>query len=341
MNGVIFMRRGICVAGNMIVDITYPVEGWPRQGELVHIHDGIARSTGGAVCNVVVDLARLDSALPLFAMGRIGQDAEGELILRELGAYPNINLDCVIREGISAFTNVMADTLSKQRTFFTYMGANARFVEEDIDWDKVTAKLFHIGYILLLDALDQPDDQYGSKMAKLLCAAQRHGLKTSIDVVSEASDRFKRLVPPALKYTDYCVINEYEAAQTTGIPLREADGMLLTENLPRALRAMKAMGVSTWAVIHCPEGGFGLDENDRFVSLGSLILPEGYIKGSVGAGDAFCAGVLYGAEKGWTLDKAVDLGIASAAASLSDPSATAGMCSAGEAMALFEKYGRR
>ena len=335
------MRRGICVAGNMIVDITYPVEGWPRQGELVHIHDGIARSTGGAVCNVVVDLAKLDSALPLFAMGRIGDDAEGDLILRELGAYPNINLDCVIREGISAFCNVMADVKNKQRTFFTYMGANARFAEADIDWDRVTARLFHIGYILLLDALDQPDEVYGSKMAKLLHAAQAHGLKTSIDVVSEASDRFKRLVPPALKYTDYCVINEYEAGQTTGVRLRDDAGALIRENLPEALHAMKRMGVSTWAVIHCPEGGFGLDENDRFVSLGSLVLPEGYIKGSVGAGDAFCAGVLYGAEKGWTLDKAVDLGIASAAASLSDPSATAGMCSAEEAMAMFEKYDRR
>ena len=335
------MREGICVAGNMIVDITYPVEGWPKQGELVHIHDGIARSTGGAVCNVVVDLAKLDPSIPLYAMGRIGDDAEGDLIQRVLGGYPNINMDSVVREGISAFCNVMADVKNKQRTFFTYMGANARFTEDDIDWAKVPAKIFHIGYILLLDALDQPDDEYGSKMAKLLCAAQKQGLKTSIDVVSEASDRFKKLVPPALKYTDYCVINEYEAEQTTGIPLREADGMLLTENLPRALHAMKDMGVSTWAVIHCPEGGFGLDEHDNFVQLGSLILPEGYIKGSVGAGDAFCAGVLYGAEKGWALEKSIDLGIAAAAASLSEAGATDGMCSAGEAMALFDRYKRR
>ena len=335
------MREGICVAGNMIVDITYPVEGWPKQGELVHIHDGIARSTGGAVCNVVVDLAKLDPDLRLYAMGRIGDDAEGDLIQRVLGGYPNINMDSVIREGISAFCNVMADVKNKQRTFFTYMGANARFTEDDIDWAKVPAKIFHIGYILLLDALDQPDDEYGSRMAKLLCAAQKQGLKTSIDVVSEASDRFKKLVPPALKYTDYCVINEYEAEQTTGIPLREADGMLLTENLPRALHAMKDMGVSTWAVIHCPEGGFGLDEHDNFVQLGSLILPDGYIKGSVGAGDAFCAGVLYGAEKGWVLEKSIDLGIAAAAASLSEAGATDGMCSAGEAMAMFDRYKRR
>ena len=28
------MRKGICVAGNMIVDILYPTADWPKQGEL-------------------------------------------------------------------------------------------------------------------------------------------------------------------------------------------------------------------------------------------------------------------------------------------------------------------
>lgn len=28
------MKKGICCAGNMIVDITYPIETWPRQNEL-------------------------------------------------------------------------------------------------------------------------------------------------------------------------------------------------------------------------------------------------------------------------------------------------------------------
>lgn len=335
------MRRGICVAGNMIVDITYPIEGWPRQGELVHIRDGITRSTGGAVCNVSVSLAKLDPELPLWALGRIGEDAEGDLVLRVLGAHGNIDTSNVIREGISAFTNVMADRHSKQRTFFTYLGANARFCETDIRWENLPARIFHIGYILLLDALDQPDEDFGSRMARLLHSAQAHGLKTSIDVVSEASDRFRRLVPQALCYTDYCVINEYEAEQTTGIQLRNADGMLLVENMPAALKAMKAMGVSTWAVIHCPEGGYGLDENDRYVKLGSLILPQDYIAGSVGAGDAFCAGVLYGAEKDWPLERALDLGIAVATASLSDVSATGGVCTVDEALKLLNTYQRR
>jgi len=332
------MGKGICVAGNMIVDILYPVAGWPERGELVHILDGIERTTGGAVCNVAVDLAKLDPALRLYAMGRNGADAEGDLIMQRLGEHPNIDVSNIIREGISAFTAVISDRQSGERTFFTYPGANGLFCEDDVDWSRVDADILHIGYILLLNTLDQPDDEYGSQMARLLCHAQQQGLKTSVDVVSEASDRFLRLVPPALKYVDYCVINEIEAQRTTGVLLRDESGRLHIENMPEALRAMKALGVSTWAVIHCPEGGYGLDERDEYVAQGSLCLPEGYIKGSVGAGDAFCAGVLYGAEKGWRLEEAIRLAIASAACSLSEADSTGGMRSVEEAMKLYQLY---
>ena len=195
--------------------------------------------------------------------------------------------------------------------------------------------LLHIGYILLLDTLDEEDPTYGTKMAKLLKAAQDHGIKTSIDVVSEASDRFRRLVSPALRYTDYCVINEVEASATTGIELRTEDGQLIHENFPKALKAMKELGVSTWAVIHCPEIGFGLDENNNYVEVPSLKLPEGWIVGTVGAGDAFCSGVLYGAWKGMELKEAIELGTASAACSLSQAGATEGMRPVAEVQKLY------
>lgn len=329
------MGKGICVAGNMVVDILYPTQGWPKQGQLVHIQDGISRATGGCLCNVIIDLAKLDPEMKLCALGRNGKDAEGDLIMEQLRAYPNIDTQNVICDGISAFTLVLADQISKERTFFTYLGANARFTEDDVDWDKLDCDLLHIGYILLLNALDQEDAEYGSKMARLLHHAQQRGIKTSIDVVSEAGDRFNRLVVPALKYTDYCIINEIEASQTTGIALRDENDALIRENIPKVLRRMKELGVSTWAVIHCPEGGFGIDENGNYVERESLHLPEGYIKGSVGAGDAFCAGVLCGAEKGKKLGSAIELGIASAAASLSEANATDGMRSEAEVRRLY------
>ena len=333
------MRKGICVAGNLIVDITYPIERWPRQSELTTITDGITRSVGGAVCNVITDLAKLDETLPLSALGVIGEDAEGEFILEQLGRHENIDLSLLGRKGTTSFTAVMSDNRTKARTFFQYRGANALFDESFIDWDRIDAEILHVGYILLLDALDQADGEYGTKMARLLAEAQGRGIRTSIDVVTESGDRFRTLVPPALRYTDYCVINELEAQQITGVLLRDEEEKLYPEHMEEALRKMKELGVSTWAVIHCPEGGYGLDEKNHFLTVRSLKLPEGYIKGTVGAGDAFCAGVLYGAEKGWGLAESVRLGTCAAAASLSEAGATEGMRPAAEVLKLAELYG--
>ena len=333
------MRKGICVAGNLVVDITYPIERWPRQSELTTITEGITRSVGGAVCNVVTDLARMDKSLPLSALGVIGQDAEGDFILEQLGKYRNVDLSLLGRKGATSFTAVMSDNRTKARTFFQYRGANALFDESFIDWEKIDAELLHVGYILLLDALDQEDAEYGTKMARLLAEARRRGLKTSIDVVTETGDRFRTLVPPALRYTDYCVINELEAQQITGVPLSDESEKLYPENMKEALERMKELGVSTLAVIHCPEGGYGLDEENRYVSLPSLRLPEGYIRGTVVAGDAFCAGVLYGAQKRWALPESIRLGTCAAAASLSEPGASEGVGTAEEVLKLWDRFG--
>ena len=329
-------KKGIAVAGNMIVDLLYPINGMPKPGELTTITDEAARSSGGCLCNDIIDLAALDPQMPLVALGRCGKDAEGEFIMDKMRAYKNIDMTHVKREGGTSFTLVMADQITKQRTFYHYRGGNAAFCEADIPWDQLDVDMLHIGYILLLDALDEEDSQYGTKMAKLLHTAQQKGIKTSIDVVTEAGERFKKLVCPAMRYTDYCIINEAEAQATTGVELRTEDGKLLKENFPEALRKMKEMGVSTWAVIHCPEIGCGLDENNNLVEVPSLKLPEGWIAGTVGAGDAFCSGVLYGAWKGMDLKSAIELGTASAACSLSQPGATEGMRTAEEAMQVYK-----
>ena len=329
--------KGIAVAGNMIVDMLYPISNFPKPGELVTVTGNLSRSTGGCLCNDIVDLAKLDPQLPLVALGRVGDDAEGKYIMDKLSAYPNIDLQYVKAEGVTSYTLVLADDTTKQRTFYQCRGANAAFCQDDIPWDALNADILHIGYILLLDTLDEADPEYGTKMARLLKQAQERGIKTSIDVVTEAGDRFQRLVRPAMRYTDYCVINEVEAGSTTGIQLRDDDGNLIRENFPAALKAMKDLGVSTWAVIHCPELGCGLDENNNLVEVPSLKLPAGWIAGTVGAGDAFCSGVLYGAWKGMDLKSAIELGTASAACSLSEAGATEGMRSEALTWKLFEK----
>lgn len=329
-------QKGIAVAGNMIVDLLYPITGHPAPGQLTTISGGAVTSTGGLLCNCALDLALLDPELTVTALGRTGSDEQSEIIMNAMRRCPNIDLSLVKREGQTSFTFVMFDETTKQRTFYHCRGGNAAFCEDDIPWNHLNVDMLHVGYILLLDALDAPDDEYGTKMARLMHSAQSRGIKTSVDIVTETGDRARRLAPPALKYADYCIINESEAEAVTGVPLRAEDGTLLAENMPAALQAMKALGVSTWAVIHCPESGYGLDENDNFIVVPSLKLPDGYIKGSVGAGDAYCSGVLYAAWKGEDLKSALELGTAAAVCSLSEPGSTEGVRSAAAARALYE-----
>lgn len=332
------MKKSICVAGNMIVDILYPILGYPKKGELTTIADGIGRTSGGAVCNVAIDIARLLPDAKVSALGAVGTDDEGQFVINCLNGA-NVDTEMVKRRGKTSFTAVMADRETNERTFFQYRGANATFSEADIDWDKMDCDLFHIGYILLLDALDAEDAEYGTKMARLLRDAKAHGIKTSIDVVTESGERFKKLVPPALRYTDYCIINELETQETTGISLRGADGKLLKENMKAALSKLHELGVGEWAVIHAPEGGFGMDKNGVYTECGRLNYPDGWIKGTVGAGDAFCAGVLSGAEMGLSISEAVRLGNCAAVASLSAPGATEGMMTAEECLRMGSDMG--
>lgn len=334
------MKNKIIVAGNIIVDNLYPITGYPERGQLTTIEDGISKSVGGSVCNVGIDLKKLMPDVDICALGLVGNDDSGDYAVGTM-ADAGMDVSLVGRTGATSFTSVMSDTLTKERTFFQYRGANAHFSEDSFKWEDCDCDIMHIAYILLLDELDKEDDDYGTKMARLLCHARERGIKTSIDVVSETGERFSRLVPPALKYTDYCVINEIEASRSTGIPLRDENGALIYSNIKTVLRALFGLGVSTWAIIHCPEGGFGMDKDGNFASYGQIYTPKGFIKGKVGAGDAFCAGVLSAAQRGMSLEYALKLGNAAATQSLAEPGATEAMKTVEEVMALADEFGAK
>jgi sugar/nucleoside kinase (ribokinase family) len=94
-------------------------------------------------------------------------------------------------------------------------------------------------------------------------------------------------------------------------------------------------------VIHFPEGAFARTRKGEDFWQASLKLPAGYIGGTAGAGDAFCAGVLLGLHEEWDLQKCLLTGVSIAAASLSDPTCTAGVKSLGSSLALAKKFGFR
>jgi len=238
----------------------------------------------------------------------------------------------------TSYTDVMTEKGQGRRTFFHARGANALWRGADLDFARTKARIFHLGYLLLLDALDEPDAKFGTKAARLLAAAQEAGIKTSVDVVSEDSDRFSKIVNPALQHVDYCILNEIEAGKTTGFKVRQADGRLDTVTLRHAAGALLQQGVRELVVIHFPEGAFARTRTGEDFWQSSLKLPPDYISGTAGAGDAFCGGVLLGLHEGWDLQKCMLTGVCIAAASLSDATCTNGVKSLNNSLALSKKF---
>lgn len=319
------MKNSILVAGNIIVDQIKRIALWPEQRTLAPILS-LQRALGGLAPNVGVDLARLDPELEVQIAGCIGPDSDGQFVRTELAMYPNIDQTGIrTGEAPTAFTDVMTVDATGERTFFTYTGANALVGPEDFVFTDESPRLLHLGYILLMPGLDAPDTEYGTKMARVLAEAQRAGVKTSVDVVSEAGQRARQLVLPALRYADYCTVNEFELECVTGIPLRGEDGLLLEENILPALQALQAAGVRRWCTMHAPEGAWGLDETGTLIVVPSLRLPPEQVRSSVGAGDAFAAGVLLGILRDLPYQTALELGNVTAAMSLGGEGASDGI----------------
>lgn len=334
-------RTGITAAGNWIVDRLKQVDCLPGRGMLANIKaQGV--SPGGAPANVLNDLARLRAPFPLAGLGVVGDDADGAYLRAFFTEYGvDVRGLCVSRTSPTSYTDVMNDESTGDRVFFHHRGANAEFSLSHVPVPTLGCRIFHLGYLLLLDELDKPDAEYGTVASRLLKAVQGAGILTSLDVVSEESDRFARLVPASLRHVDYLILNEIETARAAGMTVRDdrrrLDGAALIEAVERLYRHGKMKLVA----VHMPEGVYIRDHAGNRYSRGSLELPEGYIAGAVGAGDAFCAGMLYALHEGWDVLEAAKLGNCCAAASLSAPGASEGVKPLDETLSLSRRFAER
>ena len=309
-------RKGIIAAGNMLVDHVHQIVQWPERGWLAEIIHS-ERATGGAPLNVLLTLAKMHVGLPLQAVGLIGEDSDGDYIMAMLDQY-HVNRQRVQRTTFAptSMSQVMTDP-SGQRTFFHSPAANRLLDLPAFDRLDASMKIFHLGYLLLLDSLDLPDDEFGTRSARLLAQMREQGYETSLDLVSRKGDpRYQPLVLPALRYVDYLVINELEAGEFSGLDMRNGNDAPDIDHIALAASQLLAAGVKQRVVIHCPEGAWGEAPGEPGQWIASKQLEQEEIIGSVGAGDAFCAGFLYGCHEAWPLTDSIQLAHACARASL-------------------------
>jgi sugar/nucleoside kinase (ribokinase family) len=304
-------KKGIAAAGNWIVDRVKIIDAWPAEDRLANVIS-VTLGGGGGAHNVLIDLARMKAPFPLLGIGYVGNDEDGRYLIEEA---KELKVDFsgirVTLEHPTSFTDVMTVQSTGRRTFFHARGANMLLEPGDIDPGE--CKILHLAYLLLLDKIDPVAPQVLSRIRAL-------GVKTSVDVVSETSERFMRVVYPALDHIDYLILNEIEAGEVSGHVIRRDDGSYDLEELKSAARKLFRENL---VVVHMPEGAFAVSKEH-----GELWVPSRPVKtivSAVGAGDAFAAGMLYGLHEEWPLAQCMDLAHAAAGACLGHQTTTGGL----------------
>lgn len=330
---------GIAVAGSLVADVIKMISHYPEKGTLADISE-VSYGIGGCVANTAVGVKKLDPSIEVKSIGLVGNDDKGDFLREKLQEY---GIDCSMlqttEEESTAFSDVMTVKETGERTFFHNRGTGKLFNESHMRIEQLDAELVLLGYGGLLDSLNRPDPKYGTKLAKTFHDLKEKKIITALDVATLSSaEEMQRLIRPVLPYVDYVIVNEIEGGMIAGMEARGIDGKLIPGVMEEISKKIMAMGVQKCCIIHAPEKGCATDQNGIYYEQASLQLPSGYIVGSVGAGDAFCAGILYAVYRGVGMQEALKIGAASAAANLSASDSVGGLRSIEETMELFRRY---
>lgn len=332
-------RTGFLAGGNFIIDHVKIIDAWPEQDMLAFIHRETS-SNGGGPYNVLKDLAAMQVAYPLAAAGLVGKDANGDWILRDCSAA---GIDTTQLHQTDAaptsYTDAMTVSGTGRRTFFHQLGANAILGESHFDFSHTQAKIFHLGYLMLLTEMDRLLESGRTVASRVLEAAQAAGLLTSVDLVSSTNPQFQQITEASLPFTDFLILNEIEAGNATSTDLRAKVPDIA--KIQAVARKLLDQGVRREVIIHFEAGAVVAEKNGTLHHQPSLNLPAGFIAGATGAGDAFAAGYLHGTHEEWPVADRLKLAVCTAAMCLTHPTPSQGLKPVTDCLRLADELGFR
>jgi sugar/nucleoside kinase (ribokinase family) len=269
----------VLVAGEINPDLILSGEVEPVFGQVEKVIDSAVLTVGSSSAIFACGAARI--GLKVAFIGRCGDDIFGRFMLDEMQKR-GVDTGKVIRvpggsTGLSVILNRGVD-----RAILTHLGLIPELRAEDIPDDLILqARHLHVaGYFL------QPKLQPG--LPGLFERAHSFGLTTSLDTNYDPSEEwlgFDKL----LSLTNIFLPNEAEAKSLAGTgDVEEAAKRLgaIVETLVIKMGAAGALGVRAGKVIRVPS------------------IPVKAVD-TVGAGDSFDAGFIYGYLQGWPLEKSL------------------------------------
>ncbi len=312
------MDKKITVIGPAIIDVlAFPVSLLNMEAGSQPMED-IKLSYGGDALNEAVVLSRLGADVEL--LSKVGQDQAGTYVL-----------DFLKREGISCAgirrdektptsVNIVLVDERGERFFLTNPGGSMRkLAEEDIDAvidtaaDIVSFAGIFISPMLDVDSMERIFRRIKEKPGRILTADMTKPKN------GETLEDLRRI----LKYVDFILPNEGEAAMLTG-----------EEDPRRNARHLVDAGVGC-AVIKCGKKGCIIQTKDKCTEIPAF--PVAKVADSTGAGDSFVAGFLYGLSRGFSVEQCGSFGNAVASCTVEALGATDGVTSLEEPMERYKR----
>jgi len=267
----------VLVAGEINPDLILSGNVEPAFGQVEKLVDTVTMTSGSSAVIFACGLARL--GLKVAFIGVCGDDIFGHFMLDEMHKQHVDVSNVIVRDdgqtGLSVILNRELD-----RAILTHTGLIAALRATDISDSLLRqARHLHIASYFLQTAL-QPD------LPALFRRAQALGLTTSLDTnydPSEKWDGFDEL----LSVTNVLFLNEKEALSLS----RESNIDLATSNI--------GSKVDTLAVKLGADGALGIRGSHKVIVPS---IPVNVVD-TVGAGDSFDAGYIYGYICDWEMEK--------------------------------------
>jgi sugar/nucleoside kinase (ribokinase family) len=298
----------ILVAGEINPDLILSGDVEPAFGQVEKLVDSAALTIGSSSAIFACGAARL--GLKVAFIGKCGDDVFGHFMLAEMSKR-GVEIGNVIQvpggsTGLSVILNRGVD-----RAILTHPGLIPALKADDVSDELLhQGHHLHVASYFLQEAL-QPG------LPRFFERARSFGLTTSLDTNYDPSEAWRGF-DELLSLTNVFLPNEAEACSLA----RETNLDLAADKL--------AGKVKTLAVKLGAQGALGVRDGQK------IRVPSIPVKviDTVGAGDSFDAGFIYGYLKGWPLEKTLKLAAVCGALSTQ----AAGGTTAQPTLAQTEKY---
>jgi sugar/nucleoside kinase (ribokinase family) len=333
-------RSGLVTGGTWCADHNKLVDFWPQEDHIARILSEQWQG-GGSACNLAVSLKKLDATVHVETIGLVGEDEDGRRLLAVADNHGVVRDQLRVMPDLpTSYTDAYTSASTGRRTHVYCAGTSSLLTPDHFDLHSTTSKILHLGLPGIHERMDTPWHGDANGWVTVLKRARNAGLLTNLELVSVQSDRIAALVRPCLAYLDFFIVNDVEIGAVTGIETT-ADGKADVKACMRAVHVIMDSGTMQLVVAHFPTGAVYLERGREARFSPSVDMPATAIAGANGAGDAFAAGVLYGALKAWPAIEAVRLGHSAAAASLRSVTTTASVVAWPECLELAETLGWR